>query len=507
MDIMVLDSTLLAPASGEDALIRVLFALLLLVFGHIGVKLTGIASRRIWVKGRDLTKKEVKERHEALQYLTYLLDGAVVVFALLYLNSGITADLITEFIQFLPELLSVILLGILGIIAINLGVKLSSEILEVLGMKSYLREVGLSGSALGIISGLVQAFLYLLLLQVALEQLGIGGSFIRQLVTASSWAAAFLVAGLFFYGFKDLFRNFAAGIYLKNSRLVRPGEEVKMDEENGEIKNISLFSTTVDTDTGYTLLTPNREIMESEIRFKRTKNDIETLEDMKRYFVAEKESYSGPASMEMALDIYGYRKNQEEIGEKAESMEPEDIIEAVEELTEDEVRGAYIPHEKITDVEDEFKAWFNDGGLIAPHFDREQLFSGSGGDYALAVGYESDEVLIIDSSSKTGGVYYIDRQKLYESMPGKGYIVLAPEGTTAYWRIKNDLIYGDKNYYEELSKTLETRLMKILRQGRILSDVMPGSVRNYMEKWKTEEQVTRLWKPGDRGKDETSEGN
>ncbi len=505
---MVLDTALLAPASGEDALLRVLFALLILVFGHIGVKLVGLASRKLWIQGRDLNKKEVKERHEALQYLTYLFDGAVVVVALLYLNAGITTDITTEFVQFMPELLSVILLGILGIILINLGVKLGAEFLEILGMKSYLREVGLSGSALNVIAGLVKAFLYLILLQIALEQLGVGETFISELVTASSWAAALLAAGLLFYGFKDLFQNFAAGIYLKNSRLVRPGEEINMGDETGEIKEISLFSATVNTDTGYTLLTPNKEVMNSDIRFKRTKSDVETLEDMKDYFVAEKESYSGPASMEMALDIFGYRKDQEEIDEAAESLDPEDLITAVEELTEEEVRGAFVPQEKITDIGDEFKAWFNDGALLTTYFDREKLFSESGGEYALSVGFESDETLVIDPSSKTGGVYYVNRQKLYEAMENRGYLVLAPEGTTAYWRIKNDLIYGDKNYYEELSKTLETRLTKILRQGRILKNVMPSSVKSYMENWRSERYVTRIWQPEKQGgENEASKNN
>lgn len=508
MVIMAPSSALLAPASGEDALIRVLLTLLILVFGHLGVKLIEMASRRVWITGRDdLNKKDVQERHEALQYLTYLLDGIVVVLGLLYLNTGITSNMTAEFVAFLPQLLSVLLIGMLGVIAINLSVKLGSEVLEVLGVRSYFREIGLSGSALNVISGLLKAFLYLLLLQIALSQLGIGGTFISELVTASSWAAAFLIAGLLFYGFKDLFHNFAAGIYLKNSQMVRPGEEVNLGEDSGEIKQISLFSTTLDTDTGYTLMTPNMRVMESEIRFKRTKSDVETLEDMKNYFVAEKESYCGPASVEMALDIFGYRESQERIAEKlGEEFGPEDLIQTIEELTDEEVKAAYVPHDKVTDLGDEFKAWFNDGGLVIPHFDKSELFSQATGKYSLAAGFESEEVLITDPGSESAGVYYLDKQKLYGAMENKGYLVLAPEGTTAYWRIKNDLVYGDKNYYEEISKTLETRLNKILRQGRILSDVMPTSVKKYMESWRSDRHVTRLWRP-EEGENGASENN
>ncbi|MFB6147363.1 MAG: C39 family peptidase [Candidatus Nanohaloarchaea archaeon] len=506
---MAIASSLLAPASGEDALLRVLFTLVILVFGHIGVKLFQRLSRWTWItRQQELSKKEVEDRHETLQYISYFLDGAIVVFGLLYLNTGITSQMTANFVEFLPRLLSAILVGILGVIAINLSVKFGSEFLEVLGVHAYFREVGLSRNALKLLSGMIRAFLYLLLLQIALEQVGIGGTFIDQFVNASSWAVAFLAAGLLFYGFKDLFTNFAAGVYLKNSRLVRPGEEVKMDEETAEIKEISLFSTTLDTDTGYTLVTPNSEVMDSDIRFKRTKSDIDTLEDMKSYFVAQHPAYCGPASMEMALDIFGYRHDQDEIGEKSDTTEEtgtdrEKLMEAVEELTDNEVRTAYVEYEKITDLSDEFKAWFNEGALIVPNFYKPELFpEANTGHYVLSAGVEGDEVLVVDPSGHTGsgGVYYVDDQRLYDAMGDhghkRGYIVVAPEGTTAHWRIENDLIYSDKNYYDELSKTLETRLRKLLRQGSLLKNVMPSSIQDYLQDWQGRDRVTRVWNSG-----------
>ncbi|MFB6291988.1 MAG: mechanosensitive ion channel domain-containing protein [Candidatus Nanohaloarchaea archaeon] len=505
---------LFTPTTGEDALVKVLLTLLILVFGHLGVKLFSMMVRAFWIENKEgLTKKNVRERHEALQYLSYVLDAAVIVFALLYLNTGLTAQISKEFVQFLPQLLSVVLIGILGFIAINLSIKVGSEFLKTIGIQSYFQEVGLSRSALNVIAGLVKAFLYLLLLQIAMSQLGIGDTFVDELVNASSWAIAFLVAGLLFYGFKDLFQNFAAGVYLKNSRLVRPGEEVKLGEETGEIRDIALFSTTVSTDSGYTLLSPNKRVMESDIRFKRTKNDIETLEDIKNHFVAQNPDYCGPASMEMALDILGYQNDQEEIGKKSEiedgGAKPAKLMDAVEDLTEKEVRTGFVPVEKIADIGDEFKAWFNDGALIVPHFDKPTLFpEAESGNYVLSVGAEDEEMLIIDPNSDTGGVYYVDKSRLYDAMaqhPEGGYIVIAPEGTTAHWRIKNDLLYSEKTHYDELSKTLENRMRKILRQGRLLSDVMPPSLEKYMEKWRSGEPVTRIWGPETGEEDEASD--
>ncbi len=509
---------LLTLTQGGDALARVILTLLILLSGHLGVKLLGILVRRFWVEKGDLNKKQVEERNDTIRHLGYVLDAVVIVAALLYLNTNLTSAFSTGLAEFVPDMLSAILIGLLGFIVVNVTIKVGADFLRTIGIRNYFREVGLSGSAINFASVLLRGFLYLLIAQIALTELGIGETFIDKLVTASSWAAAFLIAALLFYGFKDLFQNFAAGIYLKNSQQVRPGEQVNLEQGKGEIREVSLFSTTIDTETGYTLLTPNARVMDSEIKFKRTKSDIDTLEDIKSYFVAQHPSYCGPASMEMALEIFGYRHSQEEIGEKAETTEEEGtdrdkLMEAVEEMTEEEVSTAYVEYDKITDIADEFKTWFNDGAMIVPNFYKPELFpDATTGHYVLSVGVEGDEILVIDPSGHTGsgGVYYVNKDRLYDAMAefdhSRGYIIVAPEGTTAHWRIKNDLIYSDRTYYDELSKTLEARLRKIMRQGGLLKNAMPSSIKDYMEDWRTGERVTRLWKATE-GKDETSEDN
>lgn len=408
--------------------------------------------------------------------------------------------MLNSLIEFLPQMVSAILIVILGFLAINISTKVGADFMRTVGMQSYFREIGLSESALKLFAGIMKGFLYLLLLQISLSQMGIGSTFLDELVTASSWAAAFMIAGLLFYGFKDLFQNYAAGIYLKNSRMIRPGEEVDLDGESGEIRNVSLFSTTMNTSSGRKVLSPNKKLMDSNISTKRTKSDIETLEDIKDHFVAEKPKYAGPASVVMALEIFGYRANQKDIAEKMGEATPEEIQESVEDLTDEEVNTAFVEHEKITDIGAELKTWFNDGALVLVEIEKDQLFpkEEKGTQYILCVGVEGTEVLVVDPGVREGGVYYIDKEKLYETLGNSenpGYVVLAPEGTTGHWRIKKDLIYSDKNYYEELSKTLESRLTRIMRQGRILKESMPSSVSKYVDRWKKEGDVTRLWSP------------
>jgi small-conductance mechanosensitive channel len=499
-------SSLAGFVFSESTTVRIAITLVILLAGHLLVK-TAIYGLRLFRINRneEMTKKEVEKREENLQQFSYILDAVVIGSALLYLNTPLTSEFLSQAVDFLPRLVSVALIGILGIVMINIATKVSTDFLRTIGLRNYFREAGLTTRSFDAVSMLIKGFLYLLLLQVLLGQLGIGSSAVNYLVIASSWAVAFLIAGLLFWGFKDLFVNFAAGVYLKNSRMVRPGEEVDIDGETGEIKDINLFSTTVDTSSGHRVVTPNQNIMESSLRFRRTRSDVETLEEVTNYFVAQNPSFCGPASAEMALEIFGYRHDQQEIGEKSDTdtetgTEPEDLIEAVEELTNNEVRAGWIEYDSITDLGDEFKAWFNDGALVIPNFYKPEIFpDATTGHFVLGTGVEGNEILIMDPSGTNGGVYYVDKDRLLDAMGefdhSRGYIVLAPEGTTAHWRIKNDLLYADKNYYDEISKTLEARLRKILRQGRIMKDASPSSMENYLENWRSGDRVTRLWSP------------
>lgn len=490
-------SPLLNLMSGGQGSAKLAVALFILVIGYSAVRVLKTASRRFWIEDQDLNRKQGAKREEVLKNAGYLLNAGVISIALLYLNNQITSAFVDQLSDFAPKVLSAALVGLLGIIAIRLLTELAENFMETVGASNYLREVGLSRSAIKVIAGLFKGFLYLVLLQVALAQMGIGDTFVRELVDASSWAAAFLIAGLLFYGFKDLFHNFAAGIYLKNSRYIRPGEEVRLEGEDTEIRDISLFSTSLDTGSGRTVISPNTKVMESDISVKRTKSDLETLEEVRKYFAAETPDDSGAASLQMGLEILGYRLSSSDIEQEEAKMSSAEMIGKVEEITDGEVKAGFVEEDKVTSLQAEFKTWFNDGALVIPVFDDQTLFNdSSSGQYALSVAVESDEILVADPGAEKGGVYYVGGERLQEAMrkvDHSGYIVMAPEGTRAYWRLKKDLLYSDRELYGELSKTLEARLTKIMRQGRILDEAMPEPVSDYLAEWRKSGDVARLW--------------
>ena len=506
---MAILSQLAGFLTAEDLYIRLTVTLLILILGHLAVRIyrKGITSVLIERK-EGANRKQLQQIRGRIQYSVHILNASVIAAALFYLNADISREILTGVGTALPNVLSVILILILGVIGVNIFTRLATDFFKTVGFKSYVRNAGVSQEILQVSEMILKGILYLLILQFILTQANLAESTIQEFVQAASWALALLLAGLLFYGFKDLFQNLAAGLYLKNSRAVRPGEKVKFGEETGELQKVSTFSTEIDTQDGYSLMAQNREVMKSNFKFKKGKSDLDTLEEIIQYFVADKEGHSGPASMEMALDILGYSVTQKEFAEKTsdeddsenEENNPEitnqDLMKGVEEMTDNEVLTAWIESDHITDLGDEFKTWFNDGGLVIPVFDKSEILpTEDNSEYAVVVGVEGTEVLVIDPSKSSGGVYYINKDRLLDSMEGLGYIVLAPVGTRSEWRIKNDLIYSDKSYYDELSKNLENRLRKIVRQGSILKDVMPEQVQKYTEEWKSDEKVSRVWKP------------
>lgn len=513
-------SSLLSLTSSQQPLIHILFTLLIIGGGHVLVKGLKVFSRKTWLtRGEEVNKKQVERREQKIKLAGNILDVAVITAGLFYLNTGLTEKLFQSLQSYLPRIVTVLLLGLLGVIVIRILTQMLKNFLQTSGVRNYIRETGLSVNSVELLVGAFKAFMYLLLIQLLITQLNIGSTFINEIINASSWAVAFLAASLLFWGFKDLFQNFAAGIYLKNSRIVRPGEEVKVDDESGEIRDISLFSTTVNTDSGYTVLTPNAEIMDTNLRFKRAQSDLDTMEDISNYFIAEKTGYSAAAGLELVMEVYGFRKGQDEIQEKIESQEAEEederlseeerITETVAELTNHEMNAAFIRKDRISDLPEEFKAWFNDEALIMVKMDKDLGSSEESVGYAVATGIEDEDVLLMDPEQE--GVYYISSDRLRDAMEveGGGYMVVAPEGTNSFWRIKNELIYSEKKHYDrELSKTLESRLRKIVRQGRIIKEVTPEAMREYLERWRSEETSTLLWRPGKGEKnDQASEDN
>lgn len=507
-----LGATSLSPIVQNPA-VQILLSLSILVLGLLLARIAARITSMVWesrVQEKEELVDKLKKRRDAPDKLVqYVIIVITIIASLLALNVPVLTPF-EDLANIASTMITALLLFILGIILVKGLMNVIRTFISNLELRGQVETLGMSPKMLDAFLTGIKFLLYLVVAEVAIVQLGLfdPNQIINTTLTAASYGIVGLLVLLGFFGFRGLIENYAAGIYLRGADVLEPGKRVKIGEETGEVRDIATFSTTVSTDSGYFMLSPNKELMKKDILFKRVQAEIDTLEDIKDYFVGGSTPYHGPASVEMALTMFGFDVTQGDISEHvSEPAEPDELRDAVEELTNEEIRTAFVEHDKITDLADEYKIWFNNGALTIPYFDKTVLFPGAEeepGSYVLCVGVEGEEILVVDpsTSSGSGGVYYVDKAELIRAVASQedgdgGYIVLAPRGTTAFWRIKNDLIYSNLSLYRQLSKSLEMQLSKILRSGRVLKHIVPESVEDFTEQWREEGTVTRMWTPED----------
>jgi len=451
---------------------------------------------------------------QIVKLFRYLVLIATVLIALVYLQINFIKDFapISMFVEntynLLPDMLIVILLMVLAIAVVNLITFGLSRVFEVSGITDFMLEQRKEHFVNGILI-FVRIALYLF---TALFLLNLFGINVSKITNAINWLFYGFAALFFlytFFGTRAIVENFISGIYIKMSGSFKLGQKVRINGIDGSIKSISNQGISIKSDSGYVTFVPNREFAKTEVSFKNIETDLDTLEKIKGYYVEQKPSYCGPACASMVLRIFGHNEPQSRIGEMSRTevgsgTKPEVLISVVQELTKDKIKGSWISVENIISLKDEIRLWLNQGGLIIVDYKKSFLFPESNkAHYAVCVAVEGDELVVLDPSGKKGGVYLADTEKIYRGMDTyseflkskRGYIVFAPEGTTAFYRIEEGLIYADPSLYKDLSNKLKSELYKLTEKAELLETVLPLRVKNFIKKWREKDKIARLWKP------------
>ena len=449
--------------------------------------------------------------NKALRYLVTILT---LTTALLYLKTDfagtmkIASNILEVSLDYLPDMLLLILLIILGVTLANLITFGLRRFFDATGLSDLMMEQN-KEHVLSISLVSVRIALYLL---ISVSLMSIFGMDVHNIVRFLGWALYGLLGLLLlyvFFGTRAFVENFIAGIYLKSSRILKLGHKVKVDGTEGTVKSISNQGITIKSDFGYNTFIPNREFIKKEVSYRHIETDLDTLEKIKGYFVEQKPSYCGPACASMILKIFGFNATQAEIGDKCgtevgKGTHPKKLIEVVHEITRGKVGGAWIDVDHITELKSEMRLWLSQGALPIIDYKKNMLFpAAKSAHYSVVVSIEGDDLVILDPSGKKGGVYLADPVKIYRGMDtfseliqGKrGYIVFAPEGTTAFHRIEEGIIYSDPGLYTELSQQLKKELFSILEKGQVIESVLPPRVKSFLSKWKEKDKIARLWRP------------
>ncbi|MBN2454156.1 mechanosensitive ion channel [Candidatus Woesearchaeota archaeon] len=457
---------------------------------------------------RKIVKLDVDRKLKAVRYFIMTLT---IIAALAYLKSGAVSDMLTTALSYLPDIFTAILLLILGIITVNFITNLIEWVLLTIGIVDYAGAYE-KKQTLKVIMFVMKLFLYVVIIELVMSILGFQSSALNAIIRVVVYSAFVIIALLAFFGFRGIIENAVAGLYIKGVGNFKPGSRIVVNGEAGEITSVSNIDTTINTDSGYLLRIPNKEFLKKEVKFEKIKAELHALEEIKNHFVEQRPSHCGPACAQMVLSIFGHKGiDQDKIAsmsgtEVGKGTHPEMLKQAIEEVTDGKVLGHWIPVNKIMDLKQELKSWLYDGALVIVDFKKKVVFPTIENDkahYAICVGIEGDDMIILDPSGPKGGVYLANHQDVHRGMNtfsklinGKrGYLVLAPRGTPAYWRLKKGLVYADKDLYAELSKGLEEKMEKLVNKSAFLKNVVPDSIRAYMKEWEERYKIGRLWRP------------
>jgi len=504
---MSLDVSALQPVLQDPVVLNAVKSLLIMFLGVIFAKLVGYvvgtAFRGLGMENRVKTAKTAKSFRRGIELTIVALS---FLWALSVLDIVVAQSLVSDLWAIAPNILAGIIILFLGIILVNLLVDIFEVLLRSAEIEDYFQSMGISEEMFGIGLRVVRLFLWLVVLNIALSNMGIPVGIMETTLNAISIVLVLLVAAFTYYSTKDVVANILIGSYLR-SRYVLAGQRVRINGHVGEVKEVRSIGLLVKLDTGYNMLIPNQQVLKERLLVKRAKAEVEDLEALRLRFVAQKPSLCGPASAQMLLAFLGYDVGQEEIAKKSKSRSPggtgpNNLIKGVEKITKKKVRGALIRFDDIKNLKEELHSWLADGALSILWFRKEALFPGSRtGHYVLCVGMEGDELIVIDPNKRTGGVYLVDYRDMEEGMAewdkSRGYLVFAPRGTSAFWRISQGLLYSDSSLYKDLGRTMERQLKKLQRKSRVFENVMPDYVKERLTSFRETEKVKKVWVPED----------
>jgi hypothetical protein len=413
--------------------------------------------------------------------------------------------------------LSVVLLIVLVVNFVNLLFLVIKQLINTSGILLLIRdteEEPLLDAILLILRIIFYVIFSIVALQIKGFELGVFAPFLGYVFLPLFILFLLLV----FYASRDFVTNTAFGFFFKMKHIFREGEQIKYNGAFYTIEEISHLGILVKGKDKFGIFIPFTKLFTGDVMYLSIKTEFDSLEKIKEKFVEQRPSYCGPASAAMILKVFGFEIEQDTIGDLAKTIvpkmgepggtHPDSLIQAVHQLTDGKVEGMWISVDKISDFGREARSWLHDNALLIIDYKKSALFpSAQKAHYSVALGVSGSELLILDPSGKTGGVYYADIRNVYTGMntyseliKGKrGYIVFALKGTRAYYRLQNGLIYADPTLYSEIAKTFNSKtfnldVLKGLRAPPQVDKILPEKLKTYLDNL-NKEKVSRVWKP------------
>ncbi len=109
--------------------------------------------------------------------------------------------------------------------------------------------------------GFVQYFVYFITVIMALNQLNVTTTVLSMV----GGAVIILIVVSIILAIKDFIPNVFAGFYIYRNKFIKVGEIIKVKGMEGEVKEVNLFETRIETISGDTIYIPNSALTKTEV--------------------------------------------------------------------------------------------------------------------------------------------------------------------------------------------------------------------------------------------------
>ncbi|MBW2992211.1 mechanosensitive ion channel family protein [Candidatus Woesearchaeota archaeon] len=160
-----------------------------------------------------------------------------------------------------------IIIVLIGFILGRLLGRLIKRALHEAEVDNILKKIGLKISVENKISVLVEYFIYIISIIMALNQLGVTTT-VLQIVLAGVVVLIVLFA---FISLKDFVPNIIAGFFIHRRKLLNKGDYIEIHGIKGKVENIGLVETEIIMKSKDKIYVPNSNMIKSKLKIKKSK--------------------------------------------------------------------------------------------------------------------------------------------------------------------------------------------------------------------------------------------
>jgi small conductance mechanosensitive channel len=163
-------------------------------------------------------------------------------------------------INIMQSVLAVLTL-IFGLLFARFFSSFIADLMKTERLKKFLQRWDIEEPEVDFMAMILRYFLYAFTCLLAIAQFTFGMAFI-QLFAVIFIVVLFLII---VYSMREFIPNTAAGLYIKRNKILKTGNSVFIDGFKGQVKDIDLLSTTIETEDGRVVIIPNSIITRRKI--------------------------------------------------------------------------------------------------------------------------------------------------------------------------------------------------------------------------------------------------